>query len=276
MLPFTVYDNETGEILRSGQAQNHMADALLQSPGESLLIGEFDGAAYYVEKGRARARPSLPAISVTETGLTFAEMPPDGTTITVESRFINGTFDVAMPELAFAVSDAFKVEVTPPFPVLGAALEFSCSGAPGGDGAQIIAPDMASMKSYFEAAIAARSDELTLQLLGNPTENTQKRWLLKRAMLDRFEAGTLSGADRAAIAEEVRYSGATVGDHLAVIETKVRFQNWVTFRSDGLRAEAEARLGAADSPEAVWAVVEWAETESAAAVAEAEALAEQF
>jgi hypothetical protein len=272
MLHFTVYDNQTGKILRHGQTQSKLVDTLLKSRGESLLIGEYDGAVYYVDRGRAFERPALPDITVTETGLTFAEMPPDGTTITVRSRFIDDVFEVTGQEVSFAVADSLNLSIHPPFPAIGVDLDIACNGGVGGDGAQIITPDLGAMKEYFAKAVPERAEELTMQLLDNPSESTQKRWLLKRAIFDRFEAGNLSEADRAALAEEVRYSGATVEEHLAVIGAKIGFQNWVTFRLDGLRSEAEARLNAADTPEAVVAIIAWAEAECTVAVTEAQAL----
>ncbi|WP_420013913.1 hypothetical protein [Tateyamaria sp.] len=168
-----------------------------------------------------------------------------------------------MPELA-------QVQIKAPWPYQEINFELDGSAGDTSEGAQIIPPELDRMKVYFQSAIYEQADTLSLQILGNPSENTQKRWLVKRALFDKFEAGKLSDTDRTALAEEVRYSDETVEERLAVIGQKIAFQNWVTFRADGLRYEAEKRLAQAITPQNVLDAVAWAETESTKAVTEAQ------
>ncbi len=272
MIDFTVYDGPTGRILRVGQSQPSTLHHQALGDSEAMIFGVFDADTHYISQGRARMRPVLPAITLNGQGWEFDGLPPEGTAAQVQSLFIDGTFDIDARTVALAVPEPAQVQITAPWPYQDVQIELDGTPqAPVAD-AQIIGPDLDRMKDHFGAELYRQADALMLSMLGNPDENTQKRWLVKRAIFDKFEAGNLSESDRAALAEEVRYSGETVEDHLTVIGKKVAFQNWVTFRSDGLRAEAENRLDGATIAEEALAAITWAETESANAVAEAQAL----
>lgn len=272
MIDLTIYHAPTGRIDRVVQSPANAIQHQALADDEAMIFGAFDAETAYVHQGRARNRPALSVIRVDGQGWDFDGVPPEGTVALISSRFIDGEIDLDSQSVVLAVPELAQVQVKAPWPYRELAFELDGSAGTTPEGAQIIPPELGRMKAYFQAAIYEQADALSLQMLGNPSENTQKRWLVKRALFDKFEAGNLSGTDRTALAEEVRYSDETVEEHLAVIGQKIAFQNWVTFRADGLRYEAENRLAQAVTPQDVLGAVAWAEDESAKAVAEAQAM----
>jgi hypothetical protein len=209
--------------------------------------------------------------AVSGQGWTFESVPPEGAVATVKSQFIDGDFVLGAQAVSLAVPEVAQVTITAPWPYQDIIVELSGAPQPAAEGAQIIPPDLDRMRAHFLTAVAARGDELSDAMLGNPDDHTRARWKLKRSIRDRYLAGTNSAADDAAMAEAVRYSGLTVQQELDLIGAKVAFEDWVVMRADGIRQEAERRLNAATTPEEALAVIGWAEAESAGAVSEAQA-----
>lgn len=272
MIEAAVYERVTGRIRRTLTANDLTLGQTPMAEDEALTVGASDPDLHYVFQGRLMHRPSLPDVETDGQVLTFASALPEGATLHVVSNFIDAEFVAETQVIALAVPEEAQIAIIAPWPYQEQHVGLDGAGSEIPDNAQIITPDLDRMKAYFEAALYQQADALTASLLGDPDENTQRRWLIKRELYGKFEAGNLSAADRAALGEEVRYSGQSVDDHLAGIGAKVSFQNWVTLRSDGLRGEAEARLDAAVAPQDVLDVITWAEGETSNAVLEAQSI----
>ncbi len=273
MIKYTVYNGVTGEIIRSGEAQPTTLPHQATGPDEAVTFGEYDPETYYFRNGQPTLRPIVPQATLETFGLSFVENIPDGATLKVRSTFVETEVSLTANVVAFAVPEDFTIEVAAPWPWAGYDLTFQTTETVIPDGAMVVEPDLARMQDHFMALLYQRGEDLVTAMLGNPDEATRRRWLLKRTIFDRSLAGTLTDADRAALAEGVRYTSETIEDELAAIGAKVGFETWVTFRADGVRDEAHNRVEIAKTPTEVLTAIAWAETESAAAVAEAQALA---
>ncbi|MFY0681881.1 MAG: hypothetical protein JXR13_15030 [Thalassovita sp.] len=270
MIDFSVYDRETGRILRSGQSQDTALEHQLLGDNEALIVGALNSETDYVNLGRSMARPSLPGVTVTGCGFVFDAMPPAGTEIKIVSRFISETVPVSQQSISLSVPEEAHVEIIAPWPTRSTSVQLVAAPYTGPDGAQNIAPDIDRMREYFQQAVASRADELADAMLGNPDDHTRERWKLKRSIRDRYAADTNSAADSAAMSEAVRYSGLTVQQELERVGAKIAFEDWVVMRADGIRQEAERRLNDAIDAAQTLIAIAWAEAESAAAVVEAQ------
>lgn len=271
MIDAAIYERVTGRIRRTLVVNELTLGQTPMEADEALVVGKCDPDLHYVFQGRLMHRPPLPEFEVTGTSVAFASALPDGAVLHVLSNFLDAEFSVTAVAVALAVPESAHLRFTAPWPYQEVQVELDGSAVPAPDDAQIIWPDLDRMKDYFRRAVAARGDELADTMLGNPDDHTRARWKLKRSIRDRYLAGTNSAADEAAMAESVRYSDLTVQEELDRIGAKVAFEDWFTMRADGIRQETERRLDVATAPEEALAVIGWAEAESAAAVAEAQA-----
>lgn len=272
MIKYTVYNGATGLILRSGEAQASTLSHLATGPNEAVTFGEYDPETHFFKNGQPALRPIIPQADVTDTGLSFVGDIPSGATISVSSDFVDFEAEITSNEIFFPVPEAFKVSISGPWPLSGYEMDIHPKGGDAPEGSMVVPPSVEAMQSYFLPALYAKGEELVTAMLGSPDESTRRRWLLKRSIFDRSLAGTLTDGDRAALAEGVRYTGGTIEDELADIGEKVAFENWVTFRADGVREESSRQVAEAKDAATVLAAIAWAEIESGKAVAEAQAL----
>lgn len=271
LIDFSIYDVDTGRILRSGQSQVSTLGQQPMADGEAMIFGALDPDLHFVDRGRAAVRPALPDVQVVGSGFSFAAMPPAGTVAVIRGDYIEGEVAITAQAVALAVPEAAEVEISGPWPFRTVTLHLPTDAYSGPPDAQVVPPDLDRMRAYFTRAVAARGDELADAMLGDPDDHRRSRWKLKRSIRDRYLAGSNTAADEAAMAEAVRYSGRTVQQELDAIGAKIGFEDWVTLRADGIRQETKRRLNAATTPTEMLDVISWAEAESAAAVSEAQA-----
>jgi len=265
---FTVWKLSTGEIIKSG-GDPHMA-----GPGETTFPGAYSADTHYFKDGVPTRRPVLPWVDPLG-GQGFSQyetMPTDlegKITIFIDSPIYEGEYVLSSPVVALLVPVRVTLRLTAPFPYLP--MEIYLDGTPGEipADAQIIQPDLEKMKAHFVDKMYLRSDDLTSEMLGNPSDTTRARWKLKRAILDRHLAGTLTDADKDALAYDVRYEEKTVEEHLDEIANKADSETRITMLADGVRSEAARRIEKAETPADVMQAIEWAEIEANKAVAEA-------
>ncbi|MCZ4269027.1 hypothetical protein O4H48_14095 [Rhodobacteraceae bacterium G21628-S1] len=243
----------------------HMGVFIVTGDGTS----QIDADTHYMKNGFPVVRPTNEIAEVSGQGWVFAAPPLGEMVAHIESRFVSGAIPLTAQAVSLAVPDKAQIRITAPWPYRET--RFDLDGAPDGiiEGAQIILPDLDRMKTYYQQAVSARGNELADTMLGHPDQHTRTRWKLKRSILDRFLAGTNTAADEAAIAESVRYTSSTTQQELDRISAKVAFEDWVVMRTDGIRQETERRLREATNHQEVLTVINWAEAESTAAVAEA-------
>lgn len=270
------YFRESNEISHQMSGQ---LDTLLANQDEHIGVfivtgngtSQIDADTHYMKNGYPVVRPAVGISEVSGQGWVFAAPPLDGMVAHIESRFVSGAIPLKSQAVTLAVPDKAQIKIAAPWPYREARIDLD--GASDGiiEGAQIIPPDLDRMKTYYQQVVSARGHEMADTMLGHPDQHTRTRWKLKRSILDRFLAGTNTAADEAAISESVRYTSSTTQQELDRISAKVAFEDWVVMRADGIRQETERRLSSATNHQEVLAVIDWAEAESTAAVAEATA-----
>lgn len=271
MIDAAIYERATGRIRSTLQANELTIGQTPLGADEALVIGKCDPDLHFIYQGRVMLRPPLPEATVSGAAVVFDAPLPDGTELQVTSNFLDQTVSVSSKAIALSLPELAQLQFLTPWPYQELTVQLDGAAGDLPEGAQVIDPDLSRMKLYYQQAVTLRGDELADTMLGNPDAHTLARWKLKRSIRDRYLAGTDSPDDAAAMSEAVRYSGLTVQEELDRIGAKVAFEDWVVLRADGIRQETERRLMAVATPQEALAVIEWAEAESAAAVAEAQA-----
>ncbi|PZX19826.1 hypothetical protein LX81_00289 [Palleronia aestuarii] len=123
MTDFVVYDETSGEELRSGTADTpeiaNVQDA--GDPGVAVLLATSQPG-HYVDLSSPliptyAPRPTLPAIPATATA-PWSYTPPAGATVTLTNEAgISGTFDDAEP-ITLTDTGVYRIRIDPPFPTM--------------------------------------------------------------------------------------------------------------------------------------------------------------
>ncbi|WP_273281084.1 hypothetical protein [Pseudooceanicola atlanticus] len=261
-IPYTIFDNDTGQILRTGTTQKEALRDLLQTPAERAILGQSNPRTDYVADGKVTTRPTMQASLLPGGAWVLDQAPPAGTKAQIDSLYFAGEIEVTARAMALETPQACRVRIAPPWPWKD--LEFTTPKGPreAPAGAQIIRDDAERMRRAVAADLYRIADDMVAEALGHPDDKTRARWLLKRTLHDKARAGTLTAADQAALAEEVRFSGVAIEDHLDAIGAKIDRENQITLRADGLRSEAERRLDKATTSAGIRAVIAWVEAQT--------------
>jgi hypothetical protein len=277
-IPYALYDNRSGQIIATGEADPRHLHLEVREPFHAIAPGPASERDWvplppHASAGRITPRPEVPMPTLETWGLDFASGLPPEATVKITSDFVEIEFLPEARRVAFDIAQTLTVEITAPFPWISSpAFTHEVDGTAPDDPAQIAHARLDLVQAHFADLVITQEDALIQAMLGHPTPAQVARHRLKRDMLARHRAGTLTPADEAALAESIRYEkGAKVEEELSAIAKAVAFEDWVTLRADGVRRKALADIDAAQDLAAVFAAVTWAEGESAAAVAEATA-----
>jgi len=118
MTPFTVFEESTGRILRSGIAPNENAALAQAGPNEGTLLAPADDAIGYVLDGALVQRPEidLPEIvNLTINGVLTVSNAPAGAEILVDGSLVGLTDGFGL-DVSFEFDGEYSFEIRVPFP----------------------------------------------------------------------------------------------------------------------------------------------------------------
>lgn len=277
MVDMVVYDVTGRHIIKAvSLGDNEIPAYLADLPeGQALAFGVGDPKMHWVWQGKIRERPMLPTITVDGCGFSVVDALPTETAIMIDGDFAQVTLTPSQDDRAWVLEAMEEATITilPPFPVQSAIIKTKNEPSSLSDAivfdAVVIKADLQRMRAYYTTAVFEEQVALMDNLLENPSAEKKRLWQLKRAMRDRFDAGTATTYDQAAMQRAVRYSGLTVEQELARISKGAEFEDWVTLTGESLRQEVEVRLAGATSVTAIDAIIAWARQEAETAVSEA-------
>lgn len=115
MTLFTIYDHDTGEVVRTGRAPNeHVARKQVREGTD--VIFEMVKSTQYVADGAIVDRPiiEIPEVGFVGVAVVVQGVPAD-VDIKVDKTVV-ATSDGTALELEFGLDGEFEIEITPPFP----------------------------------------------------------------------------------------------------------------------------------------------------------------